>query len=95
MICLLIFLKLSLEPVHLVFIDFANSTASLRCCSDYAVFLANGIKCKSKDLQTRYVLFLFTQLLQANWMCFFKEEVSFKAFIIELEAFAKRINGLS
>jgi len=53
------------------------------------------IKCKSKDLQTRYVLFLFTQLLQANWMCFYKDEVSFKAFIIELEAFAKRINGLS
>jgi hypothetical protein len=53
------------------------------------------IKCKSTDLQTRYFLFLFTQLLQAEWMCFYKEEVSFKAFIIELEAFAKRINSLS
>lgn len=53
------------------------------------------IKCKSIDLQTRYFLFTFTQLLQANWMCFYKNEVSFKAFIIELEAFAKRINGLS
>lgn len=52
------------------------------------------IKCKSKDLQTRYMLFLFTQLLQADWMCFHKEEVNFKAFIIELEAFAKRISGL-
>jgi len=53
------------------------------------------IKCKSTDLQTRYFVFLFTQLLQAEWMCFYKKEVSFKAFIIELETFAKRINNLS
>ena len=52
------------------------------------------IKCKSKDLQTRYFLFLFTQLLQADWMCFYKEEVSFKKFLIELDAFGQRINGL-
>ena len=52
------------------------------------------IKCKSKDLQTRYFLFLFTQLLQADWMCFYKEEVSFKNFLIELDAFGQRINGL-
>jgi len=51
------------------------------------------IKCKSTDLQTRYFIFLFTQLLQANWMCFFKEEVSFKKFIIEIEAFGQRKNA--
>ena len=53
------------------------------------------IKCKSKDLQTRYVLFLFTQLLQAYWMCFFKDEVSFKKFVIELDAFEQRTNDSS
>jgi hypothetical protein len=53
------------------------------------------IKCKSTDLQTRYFVFLFTQLLQAEWMCFYKKEVPFKRFIIELETFAKRINNLS
>ena len=51
------------------------------------------IKCKSTDLQTRYFIFLFTQLLQANWMCFFKEEVSFKKFIIEIDAFGQRKNA--
>ena len=54
-----------------------------------------AIKCKSTDLQTRYFLFLFTQLLQADWMCFYKEEVSFKKFLIELDAFGQRINGLT
>jgi hypothetical protein len=51
------------------------------------------IKCKSKDLQTRYFLFLFTQLLQADWMCFYKEEVSFKKFLIELDTFGQRITS--
>ncbi len=51
------------------------------------------IKCKSADLQTRYLLFLFTQLLQTEWMCFYKEEVSFKKFLIELDAFGQRINN--
>lgn len=51
------------------------------------------IKCKSKDLQTRYTLFLFTQLLQADWMCFYKDEVSFKKFLIELDTFGQRINS--
>lgn len=50
------------------------------------------IKCKSKDMQIRYLLFLFTQLLQADWMCFYKNEVSFKKFLIELDAFGQRIN---
>lgn len=50
------------------------------------------IKCKSKDMQIRYILFLFTQLLQADWMCFYKEEVSFKKFLIELDTFGQRIS---
>ena len=47
------------------------------------------IKCKSTDLQTRYFLFLFTQLLQANWMCYYKNEVSFKRFLIDLDTYAQ------
>src|SRR3989344_273996 len=42
------------------------------------------IKCKSSDMQIRYFLFLFEQMLQVQWMCFFKEEASFKEFIIAM-----------
>ncbi|MDI6738249.1 MAG: transposase [Nanoarchaeota archaeon] len=43
------------------------------------------IKCKSKEMKIRYFLFLFEQLLQTQWVCFYKkEEVSFKAFLIEI-----------
>lgn len=42
------------------------------------------IKSKSTDMQIRYFVFQYTQLIQMLWMCFFKEEVSFKKFIIEL-----------
>ena len=40
------------------------------------------IKCKSKDMKIRYFLFLFEQMLQTIWICFFKEEATFKEFII-------------
>lgn len=43
-----------------------------------------GIRCKSKDMNIRFFLFLYEQLLQTLWVCFFKEEVSFKGFIIEM-----------
>lgn len=42
------------------------------------------IKCKSTDMQVRYFLFLFEQMLQLQWMCFYKEEASFKEFIIAM-----------
>ena len=42
------------------------------------------IKCKSSDMQIRYFLFLFEQMLQVEWMCFFKEEAPFKEFIIAM-----------
>ena len=41
------------------------------------------IKCKSDDMKIRYFLFMFQQMLQTQWVCFYKEEVSFKEFIIE------------
>lgn len=41
------------------------------------------IKCKSKDMKIRYFLFMFEQMLQTIWICFFKEDASFKKFLIE------------
>jgi hypothetical protein len=42
------------------------------------------IKCKSKKMPVRYFLFLFEQMLQAQWMCFYKEDASFKKWIIRM-----------
>lgn len=42
------------------------------------------IRCKSKEMKVRYFLFVFEQLLQIIWVCFYKEEVSFKELVIEL-----------
>ncbi|MBU2638372.1 MAG: transposase [Nanoarchaeota archaeon] len=43
------------------------------------------IKCKSTEMKIRYFLFLFEQLLQTQWVCFYKKEgVTFKAFLIEM-----------
>ena len=48
------------------------------------------IKCKSKEMKIRYFFFVFQQFLQTQWSCFFKEEVSFKRFIIELHKACKK-----
>ena len=48
------------------------------------------IKCKSKDMKIRYFLFLFEQMLQTIWMCFYKEEVSFKEFLIEMAKMSEK-----
>lgn len=48
------------------------------------------IKCKSKEMKIRYFLFMFQQILQTQWMCFYKKEVSFKKFIIEMHKTAKK-----
>ncbi len=42
------------------------------------------IKCKSKDMKIRYFIFMFQQLLQTQWVCFYKDEIPFKRFIIEM-----------
>jgi len=47
------------------------------------------IKCKSKEMKVRYFLFLFEQFLQVQWICFYKEEASFKEFIIKLSEMSK------
>lgn len=43
------------------------------------------IKCKSKDMKIRYFLFCFEQMLQTIWICFFKDDLSFKEFLIKIE----------
>ena len=48
------------------------------------------IKCKSKDMKIRYFIFLFEQMLQTIWICFYKEEASFKEFIIELSKMSRK-----
>lgn len=48
------------------------------------------IKCKSTEMKIRYFLFLFEQMLQTQWACFYKDEVSFKEFIIEMHKTCKR-----
>jgi len=48
------------------------------------------IKCKSKDLGIRYFLFMFEQMLQTIWMCFYKEEFSFKEFLIAIANTSKK-----
>ena len=47
------------------------------------------IKCKSKEMKIRF-FFLFEQMLQTIWICFFKEEGSFKEFLIQLAETSKK-----
>lgn len=49
------------------------------------------IKCKSKDMKIRYFLFMFQQILQTRWVCFYKSEASFKEFIIAMHDVCKDI----
>ncbi len=49
------------------------------------------IKCKSKDMKIRYFLFMFELMLQTQWTCFYKNEVSFKKFVIEMSKLAKEL----
>lgn len=48
------------------------------------------IKCKSKDMKIRYFLFLFEQMIQTIWLCFYKNECSFKEFLIALSKMSKK-----
>ena len=48
------------------------------------------IKCKSKDMKIRYFIFTFEQMLQTIWMCFYKDDSSFKLFIIAIAKMSKK-----
>ena len=49
------------------------------------------IKCKSTEMKIRYFLFIFEQILQTQWVCFYKNEVSFKRYIIEMHKTCKEL----
>ena len=42
------------------------------------------IKCKSSEMKIRYFIFLFEQMLQTIWICFYKDDCSFKEFIMAM-----------
>ena len=48
------------------------------------------IKCKSTEMKVRYFFFMFEQMLQTIWMCFYKDEASFKEFTIELAKMSRK-----
>lgn len=49
------------------------------------------IKCKSKEMKIRYFLFMYQQMLQTQWVCFYKDEVSFKEYLIEMHKICKEL----
>ena len=52
------------------------------------------IKCKSTEMKIRYFFFLFEQLLQTIWICFYKDETSFKEFLIGMAKVCKRYTNV-
>src|SRR3989338_3067363 len=48
------------------------------------------IKCKSTEMKIRYFFFMFEQMLQTIWICFYKDEASFKEFLIGMTNVLKR-----
>lgn len=48
------------------------------------------IKCKSTDMKVRYFFFLFEQMLQTIWICFYKDECSFKEFLIAIAKMSRK-----
>src|SRR3989339_867893 len=52
------------------------------------------IKCKSKEMKIRYFLFMFEQMLQTIWICFYKDEISFKEFLIEMSKVSKKYTNV-
>ncbi len=48
------------------------------------------IKSKSKDMKVRFFFFLFQQMLQVQWICFHKNDLPFKEFIIEMAKMSRK-----
>lgn len=53
------------------------------------------IMSKSKDARIRFFFFAYEQVLQLLWIVLYKEEVSFKEFLLELYEFCLRRNSKS
>jgi len=48
------------------------------------------IKCKSTEMKIRYFFFVFEQMLQTIWICFYKDECSFKEFLIAMAKMSRK-----
>ena len=48
------------------------------------------IKSKSTEMKVRFFFFLFQQMLQVQWMCFHKNDIPFKEFIIEMAKMSRK-----
>ena len=48
------------------------------------------IKSKSTEMKVRFLFFLFQQMLQVQWMCFHKNDLPFKEFIIEMAKMSRK-----
>ena len=53
------------------------------------------ISSKSKDARIRFFYFVYEQVLQTLWIVLYKEEVSFKEFLLEIYEFCKERNRKS
>ena len=48
------------------------------------------IKTKSTEMKVRFFFFLFEQMLQVQWMCFHKNDIPFKEYIIEMAKMSRK-----
>ncbi len=48
------------------------------------------IRSKSKEMKIRFFFFLFEQMLQVQWMCFHKNDIPFKEYIIEMAKMSRK-----
>jgi len=95
----LAFLKKVLDPSNGKVFDWAFATNQEQINLDYIVPTYKGrwrietgfrvqdearIKSKSKDIRVRFFFFVYEQHLQLLWAVLYKEEVSFKEFLLEL-----------
>ena len=58
--------------------------------TQFRVHDESRIRCKSSEMKIRYFLFLFEQMLQTIWICFYKDECSFKEFIIAMAKMSRK-----
>jgi hypothetical protein len=58
--------------------------------TDFRVQDEARIKSKSTEMKVRFFFFLFEQMLQVQWMCFHKNDLPFKEFIIEMAKMSRK-----
>lgn len=95
----LAFLKKVIDPSNGKTFDWAFATNQEQINLDYIVPTYKGrwrietgfrvqdearIKSKSKEIRVRFFFFVYEQLLQLLWAVLYKDEVSFKGFLLEL-----------